>query len=723
MGNDAYHLYIYEQLLRVPGLVIIHDLSISSVLYNYHVGLRDKWLLFRQEFRYSEGEEALQVLEDYLKDGRNDPLLAFFAQQPMLRRLVESNFAFVTHLQYCTQILEEKYRARNAYTMYLGSPDPLKTQRDKAEARRALDLPEDAFIICVAGYLQGNKQIDVCLRAVARLRVQYPHILPVLVGPINSHDGYDEQLWTLIERLGIRPTVRLTGYVPKSELAQYLVACDVQVNLRYPTFGQMSSTLSRGIAAGRPVIITDIPEWQFFPDDFCWRVPHEDTEGLQLEQYIRTLIENPTLVEAMGRRARDFYTREGSTAQAARRLIHIVDDVIENVPKERAPRLPYGLVPGYIHSEYVQQTHAEWVAVRTAGTRNWLANNLPRIPCIGSPVYKCYRLVVNLCKIRLLRQAEHCYYHAVAHSLKSVQEAMNAFYQAFHQETFLLHEEISQLYDKLYDMEGEQSIDVAPLPDTCVLENPLADRIRGVRQRSRQVTDISSQRNSDEELYPASGQRLQAPQEIGQRKQEARFSFIEKIPILQNGAKPLLVMGCNPGEFLGLLRTHGIHAVGIDTKLLHIDHLSRVGYDAHQCEATDYLQRIEDNSLAGITAFHLIEHFPHDYLVEILSLGYKKLAPGGLILLETLNPYCFESLDKCAMEPPSLRLVQPFQLAFLVDQYQFREPKLIFSNPIRTRSTARRKRWLHFYQNYAVLAFKSGMEKEMSRERASLHFS
>ena len=61
---------------------------------------------------------------------------------------------------------------------------------------------------------------------------------------------------------------------------------------------------------------------------------------------------------------------------------------------------------------------------------------------------------------------------------------------------------------------------------------------------------------------------------------------------------------------------------------------------------TGYLQRIEDNSLAGITAFHTIEHFPHDYLVEILSLGYQKLAPGGFLLLETLNPYCFESLEK-----------------------------------------------------------------------------
>jgi hypothetical protein len=241
----------------------------------------------------------------------------------------------------------------------------------------------------------------------------------------------------------------------------------------------------------------------------------------------------------------------------------------------------------------VQQTHAEWVAVRTAGTRNWLARNLPRIPCIGSTAYKCYRLAVNLCKIRLLRQAEHCYYHAVAHSLKSVQEAMNAFYQAFHQETFLLHEEISQLYDKFYDMEAEQSIDVAPLPDTCVLRSPLADCIRGVRQRSHDVTGIARPRNSDEELYLALGQRSQTPQEMRQRKQEERFSFIEKIPILQYGAKPLLVMESSLGEFLGLLRTHRIHAVGIDTNLLHIDRLSRVGYDVHQCEATDYLQRMK----------------------------------------------------------------------------------------------------------------------------------
>lgn len=71
------------------------------------------------------------------------------------------------------------------------------------------------------------------------------------------------------------------------------------------------------------------------------------------------------------------------------------------------------------------------------------------------------------------------------------------------------------------------------------------------------------------------------------------------------------------------------------------------------------------------------------------------------------------------METPSLRPVQPFQLAFLVAQYQFQDPQLIFSNPIRIRSTLRQERWLRFYQNYAVLALKSGMENDTRSEHAS----
>jgi hypothetical protein len=170
-------------------------------------------------------------------------------------------------------------------------------------------------------------------------------------------------------------------------------------------------------------------------------------------------------------------------------------------------------------------------------------------------------------------------------------------------------------------------------------------------------------------------------------------------------------MGCCPDEFLGLLSTHGIQARGIDTNPLHIDRLSRMGYDVHQGEVTDYLQRIEDDSLAGIAAFHTIEYFSHDYFVQMLSLASQKIAPAGLVLFETLNPYCYESLDTCTMETSSLRLVQPFQLAFLVDQYQFQELKLIFSNLVQTRSTERGEPWLHLYKSYAVLAVKSDMEK------------
>jgi glycosyltransferase involved in cell wall biosynthesis/SAM-dependent methyltransferase len=712
MGNDVYHLYIYEQLLREPGLVVIHDLSISSMLYNFYVGVRQNLPLFRQEFEYSEGKNALHVIDNYHRHGNNDALLKVFAQHPMLRRLVNSNFAFVTHLEYCTQMIVEKYQAQSAYTMYLGSPDPLRDQANKADARRALNLPDNAFILGVAGYLQGNKQIEVCLRAFARLKDEYPYLLPVLVGPINPHDGYEQHLLTLMDSLGIRPYVRLTGYVPKAELVQYLLACDVQVNLRYPTFGQMSSTLSRGIAAGKPVIITDIPEWRCFPDDFCWRVPPEDTEGLTLEMHLRNLLEDPALVASMGRKARDFYTREGSTAQAAKRLSRIIDDVIHNGPKETVSQPTFGLVAWGTHSEYVQRTYDQWHTVRTAGTRNWISRNLTCIPWVGSLAYKAYRLLVNIYKIRQLRAAETGYYHAIATSLKSIEETINTLYHVFYRETSRLQDEVSRLHEQLYDVR-EQLIDISHLPATFVLQNPLVDLPRDVKHHARQITDESTNENSNAEFDFAPAEMLGVPEEVIRRKHQRIISFINEIIVLKKLHRPILEIGCGSGEFLRLLKEHGIKAVGIDQNISNINDLYRMGYDVHRCEAPAYLQGIEDNSLGGIIAFNIIEYLPHGNFVEILGLAYKKLAPGGFILLETLNPYCFESLDRCPTETASLRLIQPYQLAFLVDQYQFHEPRLIFSKPVRIHSTLRQERWLQYYQCYGVIAVKSNLEKDI----------
>lgn len=60
---------------------------------------------------------------------------------------------------------------------------------------------------------------------------------------------------------------------------------------------------------------------------------------------------------------------------------------------------------------------------------------------------------------------------------------------------------------------------------------------------------------------------------------------------------------------------------------LYVDHPAIKKWDAR------YLNEIENNTCEIIYASHLLEHFPHVEVPDILSTWYKKLKAGGRIIL------------------------------------------------------------------------------------------
>ena len=55
-------------------------------------------------------------------------------------------------------------------------------------------------------------------------------------------------------------------------------------------------------------------------------------------------------------------------------------------------------------------------------------------------------------------------------------------------------------------------------------------------------------------------------------------------------------------------------------------------------EALDCLKGVQDESLAVMTAFHVVEHLPAAYFLEFVRLAARKLQSGGILALETPNP-------------------------------------------------------------------------------------
>jgi O-antigen chain-terminating methyltransferase len=121
---------------------------------------------------------------------------------------------------------------------------------------------------------------------------------------------------------------------------------------------------------------------------------------------------------------------------------------------------------------------------------------------------------------------------------------------------------------------------------------------------------------------------------------EIRRRLEEYVPTFR-GQADILDIGCGRGEFLDLLRQDGISARGLDLNPAMVDEARARGLDAVQADALAYLGGLPDASLGGIFAAQVVEHLQPTYLWRLLETAAHKIRPGGVIVLETINPACW----------------------------------------------------------------------------------
>ena len=98
------------------------------------------------------------------------------------------------------------------------------------------------------GFLKPYKRIAESLRAFRRLLRVQPNARMILVGEPHP----DFPLQSLIDGLGLHPSVRVLGFTPIEDFVGYIAACDIILNLRYPTVGESSGTLLRSLGSAAP---------------------------------------------------------------------------------------------------------------------------------------------------------------------------------------------------------------------------------------------------------------------------------------------------------------------------------------------------------------------------------------------------------------------------------------------------------------------------------------
>lgn len=169
---------------------------------------------------------------------------------------------------------------------------PWDAMPEKALARKEMDIPASAKVIATLGRLHEQKGHVHLLEAAKKLIPEHPDALFLIAGygPLRG------QLENLAQELGIQKHVRFLGY--RSDVTRILAAADI---FALPSLWEgMSNALLEAMAAGKPVVATDIDGnlEQVVSGETGLLVPPGNVESLA--NALTELCGNPGKAEAMG---------------------------------------------------------------------------------------------------------------------------------------------------------------------------------------------------------------------------------------------------------------------------------------------------------------------------------------------------------------------------------------------------------------------------------------
>jgi len=123
---------------------------------------------------------------------------------------------------------------------------------DISEVCRALGIPLDAKVFVATGRLCWIKGWDILLEALIYVKQEHPNAVLIFVG-----DGEDRAKVELrAEAMGLQENVRITGFVPQSDVVRYMNAADVCLVGSYRE--GWSLAMCEMIACGKAVVSTDV---------------------------------------------------------------------------------------------------------------------------------------------------------------------------------------------------------------------------------------------------------------------------------------------------------------------------------------------------------------------------------------------------------------------------------------------------------------------------------
>lgn len=327
MGNNSrYHRFVFRRALDSPGLVVLHDPSLLDYHFEICGGKRSP--VFLEEVDYDRPDLA----------GLPLPMVSFGARERtfdrlellMARRLVESSRRTLVNSEKMAGLLRRRYPGNDIDSILLPAPiSPVPVQEQPAS--------NDRVVFGVFGGINYYKRVKSAVKAFAIVHRYHPNTQMVVAGRADDRRLTSEL--KALEAGELRGALRIETDLTLNELESEMTACDVAIQLRWPTAGETSATLMRCFALGKPAIVTDVPQFRELDATYCWLVPETvKEEEIRLVSLMTEVAAHPNRARDAGAKAREFVRAKANYRAVAERYAAHIESCRTTPPHRPGPK-------------------------------------------------------------------------------------------------------------------------------------------------------------------------------------------------------------------------------------------------------------------------------------------------------------------------------------------------------------------------------------------------
>ena len=248
LGNSWAHGYAWPYLFRWPGLVVLHDARLHHARADTLMR-RKRHADYRAEFAYNHPEVSLDAAELAIAgfDG------TYYYHWSMRRTVLDASRLVASHSLGVVKILRQENPRRALDYIPLGHGVGHVSQEAARAFRARLGIPQTAMVFGVLGTAAAEKRVAPIIRAFAAARQWAPDARLLFAGHVDPLLPLGE----LLRSFGVREVTHLAGRLDDAGFDEAVAACDVGLNMRWPTAREVSGPWLRMLSAGLPTVIVD----------------------------------------------------------------------------------------------------------------------------------------------------------------------------------------------------------------------------------------------------------------------------------------------------------------------------------------------------------------------------------------------------------------------------------------------------------------------------------